>query len=94
MVPHSSRGDTVSETQGKNMRVGWGIKTSGEAGGVGSSWMCRQGRAYCNLECPAERSYPICSGCQGGSLLDRPVGDSYGDCRDSWARRRRDSTPL
>lgn len=40
MVPHSSRGDTVSETQGKNMRVGWGIKTSGEAGGVGSSWMC------------------------------------------------------
>lgn len=48
-VPHSSRGDTVSETQGKNMRVGWGIKKSGEAGGVGSSWMCRQGRAYCNL---------------------------------------------
>ena len=46
------------------MHVGWRIKESGEAGGVGSSWMCRQGRAYYNLECHAERSYPVCSGCQ------------------------------
>ena len=33
-------------------------------------------------------------GVRPGSLLGRPVGDSYSDCRDSWARRRRDSMPL
>ena len=33
-------------------------------------------------------------GVRPGSQLDRPVGDSYSDFRDSWARRRWDSVPL
>lgn len=93
-VPHSSRGDTVSETREKTCTLGGELRSQVRQGVWGAAGCVDRVELIITLNVMQREAILYVVGVRPGSLLGRPVGDSYSDCRDSWARRRRDSMPL